>query len=76
MLSSPEYMKSVIGIRLVRKAALMVVVRVWGEFLKFFRRRERSVGVRVIANVSSMVVLRSRAVSITFTWTCTKMCGS
>ena len=31
MLSSPEYMKSVVGIRLTRKAVLMVVVRVWGE---------------------------------------------
>ena len=33
-------------------------------------------GVRMIVSVSSMEVLRSRVVSITFTWICTKMCGS
>lgn len=76
ILSNPEYMKSVMGIRLVKKAILIVAVRVLGEFWKFFNRRGRSMGVRVIVSVSSMVVLRSRAISITFTWICTKISGS
>lgn len=76
ILSNPECMKSVVGIKLVRKAVLIVRVMVLGEFWKFFSRRGRKVGVRMIVSVSSMEVLSSRAVSTTFTWTCTKMGGS
>lgn len=76
MLSSPEYVKSIIGARLIRKADLMVKVMVLGEFLEVFRRAGRSVGVRIVVSVSSIRVLRSRAISTTFTWICTKVDGS
>lgn len=76
MLSVPEYRKSDIGIRLIRKAVLMVRMMVVGEFWGFFDRSGSSVGVRIIASVSSMRVLSSSVVSTTFTWICTKMGGS
>lgn len=76
MLSSPEYVNNVIGAKLIRKEVLMVRVMVLGEFLKVFRRMGRSVGVRMVVSVSRVRVLRSRAVSTTFTWICTKMGGS
>lgn len=76
MLSVPEYMKRVIGTRLIRKAVLTVRVMVVGEFGGVFDSRASRVGVRMMASVRSMEVLRSSAVSITFTWICTKMNGS
>lgn len=76
MLSNPEYVKSVIGARLIRKAVLIVRVMVLGEFLKVFRRMGRNMGVRIVVSVSNIRVLRSRAISTTFTWICTKMSGS
>ena len=76
MLSDPEYMKRDIGTRLVRKAALMVCVMVVGESVGVGRSSGRRRGMRMIDSVRSMEVLRSRAVSITFTWICTKMGGS
>lgn len=69
-------MKSVVGARLMRKADLMVRVMVLGEFWKFFEIRGRSVGVRMVVSVRSVRVVRSRVVSTTFTWICTKMSGS
>lgn len=75
MLSTPEYEKMVIGARLVRKAALTVLEMDEGVFLNF-RIGGRMIGVRRIIRVSDVKVLRSRAVSITFTWSCTKMSGS
>lgn len=51
-------------------------VMVVGEFWKFFDSSGSSVGVRIIVSVRSIEVLRRSAVSITFTWTCTKICGS
>ena len=72
----PEYMKSVMGTRLVIKAVLTVRVMVFGEFWRFFDSSGSSVGVRMIVSVRSMEVLRRSVVSITFTWTCTKICGS
>lgn len=76
ILSSPDCIKIVVGIRLVRKAALVVRVMVLGEFWKFFERSGRSVGVRVMVSVRVIRVVRSRVVSTTFTWICTKMDGS
>lgn len=76
MLSSPDCMNSVIGRRLIRKEDLMVRVMVLGEFWKFLERRGRNVGIRVVVKVRSVKVVRSRAVSTTFTWICTKMGGS
>lgn len=76
MLSGPRYMNSVIGTRLVRNAILTVCVMVAGEFDKFFDMSGSRMGVRIIVNVRRMEVLRSRACSTTFTWTCTKMNGS
>lgn len=76
MLSMPECMKSIIGTRLTRKATLTVCVIVVGEFWKVFDNRGSSIGARMIVSVRSMEVLRSSAVSITFTWTCTKIDGS
>lgn len=76
MLSKPDWIKIAVGIRLVRKAVLIARVMVLGEFLKFFRRMGRSMGVRMAVSVASVSVLRSRAVSITFTWICTKVSGS
>lgn len=75
MLSMPEYMKRAIGTRLIMKAVLTVRVIVAGEFLKFSDRRGSSVGVRMVMRMRSVDVLRSSAVSITFTWICTKMGG-
>lgn len=76
MLSAPEYMKRVMGTRLIKKAVLTVRVIMVGEFEGVFDRRGSRVGVRMIVSVRSMEVLRSSVVSITFTWTCTKMGGS
>ena len=76
MLSMPECTKSIIGTRLVRKAVLTVCVIVVGEFWKFFDSSGSSIGVRIVASVRSIAVLRSSVVSITFTRTCTKMDGS
>lgn len=76
MFSMPEYMNSVIGTRLVRRAVLMACVVMVGEFFRFFDSRGRSIGVRMIVSVRSMDVLRSSVVSTTFTWICTKMSGS
>lgn len=75
MLSMPEYMKRIMGIRLIMKAVLTVRVVVVGEFLKFFDRNGSNMGVRMVMRMRSMEVLRSSAVSITFTWICTKMGG-
>lgn len=76
MLSDPEYMKMVIGIRLVRKAVLIVSVMEAGGIEWGVERRERRIGMRMIASVRSMEVLRSNVVSTTFTWICTKISGS
>lgn len=76
MLSIPECMKSVMGIRLIRKAVLTVRVMWVGEFWNVFDRSGSSVGARMVVKVRSMKVLRSSVVSITFTWNCTKMSGS
>lgn len=76
MLSMPECMKSAIGTRLVRKAVLTIRVMWVGEFWNVFDRSGSTVGVRMIANVKNMDVLRSSVVSTTFTWICTKMGGS
>ena len=76
MLSMPEYMKSIIGTRLIRKAILTVRVMMVGEFWVVFDSSGSSIGVRIIVSVRSMEVLRSSVVSVTFTWTCTKMDGS
>lgn len=76
VLSRPEYMKMVAGIRLVKKAVLMVRVMLDGEFLRFVDSAGSSMGVKMIVSVSSMEVFRSNVVSITFTWICTKMSGS
>lgn len=54
----------------------MVRVMVVEEFWRFFDSSGSSVGVRMTTSVSSIEVLRSSAVSITFTWICTKMGGS
>lgn len=69
-------MKSIIGSKLVRKAVLTVRVMVRGEFWKVSDNRGNSIGIRMIVSVRSMEVLRSSAISITFTWTCTKIDGS
>lgn len=63
------------GIRLIRKAVLMVLVIDCGEFLKL-NRRGRMIGVRRVSRISSMDVFRSRVIFTTFTWSCTKMGGS
>lgn len=76
MLSMPEYMKSIIGTRLIRKAILTVRVMMVGEFWVVFDSSGSSIGVRIIVSVRSMEVLRSSVVSITFTWICTKIDGS
>lgn len=47
-----------------------------GEFWKFLDRKGSRIGVRMIVSVRAMKVLRSNAISITFTWICTKMGGS
>lgn len=69
-------MNSVIGIRLVKKAVLMVWVMRVGVFCKFFDSIGSSAGIRVIVRVRIMEVLRRSVVSIAFTWICTKMGGS
>lgn len=76
MLSMPEYMKSIIGTRLIRKAILTVRVMMVGEFWVVFDSSGSSIGVRIIVSVRSTEVLRSSVVSITFTWICTKIDGS
>lgn len=76
MLSVPRYINNVVGTRLIKKAVLTVRVMVAGEFWNVFDSRGSSVGMRMIARVRSMEVLRSSGVSITFTWICTKMSGS
>lgn len=76
MLSDPENMKRDIGTRLVRKAVLMVCVMVVGESEVEVGSSGRRSGMRIISSVRSMKVLRSRVVSTTFTWICTKMGGS
>ena len=75
MLSAPEWMKIVVGIRLIRKAVLMVLVMDMGGFFRF-RRGGRIIGVRRVSSVNVVRVLRSSGVSITFTWICTKIGGS
>ncbi len=75
MLSAPEWMKIVVGIRLIRKAVLMVLAMDMGEFFRF-RRGGRIIGVRRVSSVNVVRVLRSSGVSITFTWICTKIGGS
>lgn len=64
-----------VGMRLIKKAALMVLGIDCGEFLRS-SRRGRIIGVRRVSRVNSVKVLRSSTVSITFTWNCTKMGGS
>ena len=76
MLSEPEYMKRDIGTRLVKKAVLMVRVMVVGVSVGVVGSNGRRRGVRMIDSVRSIEVLRSRVVSITFTWICTKIGGS
>lgn len=74
MLSAPEWMKIVVGIRLIRKAVLMVLVMDMGSFLDL--GGGRIIGVRRVSSVNVVRVLRSSGVSITFTWICTKIGGS
>ena len=76
ILSVPEYVKRVAGTKLIRKAVLTERVMVVGEFCRVFDSRGSRAGVRMVASVRSIEVLRSNAVSITFTWICTKMDGS
>lgn len=76
MLSEPEYMNRHIGMRLVRKAVLIVRVMVVGEGRERVGSIERRAGVRMMDSVRSMEVFRSSIVSITFTWICTKIGGS
>lgn len=47
-----------------------------GVFWKLGIRRGKIIGVRRVVSRRSMEVLRRRVVSITFTWSCTKMNGS
>lgn len=76
MLSDPEYMNSDVGMRLIRKAVLMVCVMVVGEGRRGVGSKRRRIGVRIMNSVRSMDVFRSSVVSITFTWICTKINGS
>ena len=66
----------VIGTRLIRKEVLMVFVMVVGVFLRLFDNSGSRIGVKSVARVSSMNVLRTNDWSITFTWICTKIGGS
>lgn len=75
-LSMPECINRVVGTRLVRKAVLTAWVMVVGEFWKFLDTKGSRIGVRMIASVRVMKVLRSNAISTTFTWICTKIGGS
>lgn len=68
-------MKRHIGAKLVRKAILTVRVMAVGEVV-WVVSSGRRIGMRRIASVRSMEVLRSSIISITFTWICTKMGGS
>ncbi len=63
------------GIRLIKKAVLIVLVIDCGEFLKL-NRRGRMIGVRRVRRISGMDVFKSMVIFITFTWSCTKMSGS
>lgn len=63
------------GIRLIKKAVLIVLVIDCGEFLKL-NRRGRMIGVRRVRRISGMDVFNSMVIFITFTWSCTKMSGS
>lgn len=65
----------IVGMRLIKKAVLMVLGIDCGVFL-ILRRGGRMMGVKRMSRVSSMNEFRSSAVSITFTWNCTKMGGS
>lgn len=76
MLSVFEYMKIVMGSRLIRNAVLMACVIVVGEFFWVFVRRGSAMGVKISMSVRIMEVLRSSVVPIAFTWICTKVVGS
>lgn len=75
MVSMFEWMNRVVGIRLVKKAVLMVDVIMVGEFSRVFGSRWAIIGVRMMNNVRSREEFSS-VVLITFTWICTKMGGS
>lgn len=75
-LSVPEWMKIVIGIRLIRKEVFTVLVMVLGVFFRLLESRGKIIGVSRTVRVSSMDVFRTSGRSITFTWICTKMSGS
>lgn len=75
-LSVPEWMKIIIGIKLIRKEVLTVRVIVAGEFLRLFDSMGKMMGVDRVARVRSMSVFRTSSRSITFTWICTKVDGS
>lgn len=76
MFSVFEYMKIVMGTRLIRNAVLMVRVMMVGEFFRVFVRRGKVMGVKISVSVSIMKVFRSSVVPIAFTWICTKVIGS
>lgn len=75
-LSVPEWMKIVMGIRLIRNEVFTVLVMVLGVFFRLFERNGKMIGVRRVVRVSSINVFRTNGRSITFTWICTKMSGS
>ena len=76
MLSVFEYIKIVMGTKLIRNAVLVVWVIVVGEFFRVFARRGSIIGVRISVSVRIIEVLRSSVVSTAFTWICTKVVGS
>ena len=76
MLSVFEYIKTVMGTKLIRNAVLVVWVIVVGEFFRVFARRGSIIGVRISVSVRIIEVLRSSVVSTAFTWICTKVVGS
>ena len=76
MLSVFEYIKSTMGIKLIRNAVLMAWVTMVGELFRVFVRRGSIMGVKVSVSVGIMEVLRSSVVPIAFTWICTKVVGS
>lgn len=47
-----------------------------GVFLKFLIKNGRMIGMVRVVSVSSVRELRSSAGFTTFTWSCTKICGS